>query len=580
MSTELGSSRTARLSAIVLTAFTLLAANLAVMQLWNGERYRGLSERNRIRIIYLEGPRGRILDRHGRALASNRLSFNCSAVPQEARDTIARSCGILGPLLDEPPEELEKRFERGKAGRFNTIVLAEDIPPARAMAIEEKLDLLPGLLIETRPQREYPLAEAAAHLTGYDGPLTGDEEDSLELYEYRLADWVGREGVEKTYEAYLRGRSGGLQIEVNNRGRIVKPLGVKEPIEGKDVQLTVDAELQRYVQGLLTGRKGAVLVMELEEGGLLAVNSSPSFDPNLFASVRGRKSVGPYLTDAEAPMMNRALRGQYPAGSIFKIVPALAALERRKASFTSEVFCSGFLMVGGKRFGCWKSSGHGRQAMAEAFAHSCNVYFYTIGMNAGLEAILEKARSLGFGDLTGIDLPGERRGFLPSREWKKRVKRESWYDGETANLSIGQGYLQITPTQALAMVSAIAVRGEMLRPHVLERVNGVKVSERSARRLPISEGALDAVRQGLERVVNSETGTGRLARAKGVRVSGKTGTAQSGQKRTHAWFVGYAPPERPKVAVVVFLDQGGRGGVDAAGIASSVFGWLKEASYL
>lgn len=579
MHPDRSAARSRRLAACALVAFALLLGNLARMQLWSGARYRELSEKNRLRVIYLEGPRGRVLDRHGREIVSNRLSFNCSVIPREARDTVHRSCALLGPLLGEDPEELEMRFERGKAGRFNTVVLAEDIDADQAIAIEERLDLLPGFLIETRPQRVYPLAGAAAHLTGYNGPLTDEEEENLELYEYRLADWVGREGLEKSYEAYLRGRSGGLQIEVNNRGRLVKALGVKEPVEGKDVQLTVDAELQRHVQGLLEGQKGAVIVMDLADGGLLSLNSSPTFDPNLFSSARGRRDVGPYLKDPRAPMLNRGIRGQYPAGSIFKVVPALAALERRKVTPASAVFCPGFLRIGGIRFGCWKKEGHGNQAMSEAFAHSCNVYFYTIGVHAGVDAVVERARQMGFGELTGIDLPGERRGFVPDREWKRRVRREAWYDGDTANLSIGQGALQVTPLQAVSMAAAVAT-GDVLRPFVLERVNGVKVSERSARRLPVSAASLAAVREGLDRVVNSDTGTGRLSRTEGTRVAGKTGTAQSGQARTHAWFVGYAPSDRPKFAVVVFLEQGGRGGVNAAGVAAGVFRWLKEARYL
>jgi penicillin-binding protein 2 len=284
-----------RLLVILSAAFLILAAYLAYMQIWRADYYGSLSEKNRIRILYLEAPRGRILDRRGQVMASSRLSFNCSVVPREARKTIAQSCRVVAEILGEDPKTLEERYHKRKPGVFNTVLLAEDLDPEKAMRIEERIDDLPGFMIETRPQREYAHNEAVAHLVGYIGPMTQDEIDSLDAYGYRKADWIGREGLEKSYESYLRGQSGGLQIEVDSRGRLVKVMGVKEPEDGKDIQLTVDAELQEFVQGLIRDQKGSVIVMDLDDGGILSINSSPSFDPNLFASTRGRKEVGKYL---------------------------------------------------------------------------------------------------------------------------------------------------------------------------------------------------------------------------------------------------------------------------------------------
>ncbi len=576
-----GDEKARRLQLVVLTCFALLLVNAARMQIFEGPRYKTLSEKNRIRVIYLEGPRGKIVDRNGLTLVTNRLSFNCSVVPREAASKLHKSCRIVAPILGVEPEELEKRFEKRRAGSsFNSVVLAEDIPQEAAIAIEERLDRLPGFVIETRPQRQYPLAEAAAHVTGYIGSQTREEAEDRDLYEYAASDWVGRDGIEKGYEAFLRGRSGGLQIEINSRGRIVKPLGVKEPKDGKNIQLTVDARLQSLVHTKLGGAKGAVVVMDLAEGGILSLNSSPSFDPNLFATSQGRRRVGRYLTDPRAPMLNRAIRGAYPPGSIYKIVTSMASLKRRKMSPSTRVNCPGWLLVGGRRFPCWKKEGHGSQDLEEAFAHSCNAYFYSAGLSAGLDAILERNAAFGFGELSGIDLPGERRGFIPTREWKKKTTGQGWYDGETANLSIGQGYLQVTPIQAMAMTAAVATGGEKLQPHVIEKINGVKVSERYTKPLDADPADLAAVKRGLEAVVHSDTGTGRLARLDGVRVAGKSGTAQSGQRETHAWFVAYAPAEKPKVAVAVFLEGGGRGGVAAAPIVQDVLEWLKGAGYL
>ncbi len=568
-----------RLTFLMLAGFAVLLVNLAWMQIVKGGHYRALSERNRIRVIFLEAPRGQILDRNGDVLATSRLSFNCSAIHREAKSRIKESCGVIGPILGVEPAELEKRFFKRKAGSFNTVLLAEDIPAAQAIAIEERLDALPGFLIETRPQRIYPLGESAAHLIGFTGPVREDEVDTLEARGYRQADWLGRDGVEKIYENFLRGSSGGLQIEVDSRGRLVRALGVREPKEGKDLQLTVDAKLQSLVQGLMRDRKGAILVLELKEGGLLAVNSSPSFDTNLFASTRGRKDVGKYLSGNNSPMMNRGIQGQYPPGSIFKVVTASAALERGKITPATTFVCAGHSMVGGNRFRCWNETGHGPQGLAEAFAHSCNVYFYRAGLASGADAIFERAVDFGFSKTSGIDLPGEKRGFVPSRDWKKRLNRGPWYDGETANLSIGQGSLQVTPLQALVMVSAVATNGQLFKPHVIEKVQGIKASERRARPMTVSRH-WKGIKDGLDQVVNSDTGTGRLARNADVRVAGKTGTAQSGQDRTHAWFVGFAPEEDPKVAMVVFLEHGGRGGVDAASLAAPVWKWLKDAKYV
>ncbi len=566
------------MAVLLIAAYALLGIHLAYMQIFRADYYRSLSEKNRVRVIYLEAPRGKIFDRGGRELATSRLSFNLSVVPREAKSRLSASCRVIGGILGQDPAALEKRFQKRKAGSFNSVILAEDISAAHAMAIEERLDLLPGFLIETRPQRVYPYGASAAHLTGYLGPMTGEEIEGLEEYGYRSADWLGRDGVEKSYESDLRGRSGGLQIEVNNRGRLVKALGVKEPIEGHDVTLTVDARLQEHVQELLDGQKGSVIVMELEHGGLLSINSAPSFDANLFSSAPGRREVGPYLKDPDAPMMNRGTRGHYPPGSIFKIVTALAALERRRLDTGTSIHCPGFSLIGGIRFRCWKDGGHGPQTLSEAFAHSCNVYFHNAGLRAGFDALRSKTLQFGFDERTGIDLPGEKKGFVPSRDWKRKTLKQGWYDGDTANLSIGQGYLQVSPVQSLVMAAAIAT-GEILYPHVIEKVRGVSVSERRAKPMNLDARALAAVRRGLHEVVNSDSGTGRLAKTPGLTIAGKTGTAQSGQDRTHAWFVGYAPETNPKVAMVVFLENGGRGGVNAATLASKVFGWLHEAGY-
>ncbi len=499
---------------------------------------------------------------------------------REAKNTIHETIQVISPVLKEDAQRLEEAFKKSKAGAFGSVILAEDIAPAQAMAIEEMLDTMPGVVIETRPQREYPYGEAAAHLLGYTGPMTDEEKESLDDEEYRASDWVGREGVEKSYENYLHGTSGGVQMEVNSHGRFLRALGMREPREGRDVQLTVDAGLQKFTQNLLKEKKASVIVMELSEGGILSMNSTPSYDSNLFSSSRGRREVGKFLNGAHSPMMNRAIRGQYPPGSIFKIITSFAGLENGKLKTYSTFHCPGYLLIGGKRFACWSEAGHGDQGLTDALAHSCDVFFYLAGISAGGDSIYSKALEFGFSQKTGIDLPGERPGFVPSREWKKKKNHQGWYDGDTANLAIGQGYLQVTPLQALVMVGAVATGGDRFVPHVIDSVGGIKVSERHGVRVRMTPAYLEAVKKGLDAVVNTDTGTGRLSRVAGLRVAGKTGTAQSGQQEDHAWFVGYAPAANPKIAMVVMVENGGHGGVVAAGIAHEIWEYLKQERYL
>lgn len=568
------------LSVLFFGLFLVVLGNLFRMQVLRHDYYLGLSEKNRLRVIYLEGPRGRILDRRGEPLAENRLSFNCAVYPMEAKKTLTQSLRIVSGILETSVEEMEAAYKKKKAGIFNTVLLAEDLKSQQAIAIEERLDSLPGFMIQTRPQREYPLKEAAAHVIGFTGAMTEEEEETLEDYGYRRADWIGRDGIEKSYESYLRGFSGGLQVEVNSRGRLIRPLGVQEPKVGRDVELTLDARLQKTCQDLLKDQRGAVVVMELKEGGILALNSSPAFDPNLFASSAGRRKVGKYLIDSKAPMMDRAIQGRYPPGSIFKLITALAALETRKMTAATEVTCPGFLMVGKMSFPCWKEDGHGPQALTDALAHSCNVFFYKAGLLAGIDGIAEKARAFAIDQLTGIDLPGETKGFMPTKSWKRKTVGTPWYDGDTANVAIGQGDVQMTPVRALVMIAAVATDGELLKPHLVRKIDGEAIAFKSARQLSVSPGHVTAVRRGAEAVMNSAGGTGRLAGPSGAKAGGKTGTAQSGQDKTHAWFVGYAPEESPRVALVVFLEHGGRGGVAAASVAKPIWDRLAELGYL
>ncbi len=573
-------ARASRLTLVWFVLFSLLALSLFRLQIVRGGYFRSLSEKNRLRLVNLEAPRGKIEDRNGKIIASSRLSFNCTAFLRERPSRIKKSFERLSAILGEDVEALERRYKKKKAGAYQSVVLAEDISLEQAVAIEEQLNLMPGLMIETRPLRTYPYAEATAHLTGYVGPQSQEESEEAEFHGYRPSDWVGRDGLEKSYESYLRGHSGGLQLEVDNKGQYLKVLGVKEPKEGLDLQLSIDADVQQFAYDQLQGKRGAVAVMDLASGGLLAMVNSPSYDSNLFSSSRGRKEVGKYFKDERSPMMNRAIQGQYPPGSIFKVITALAALESKKTVLNSTFSCPGFMIVGGKRFGCWKEGGHGTQNLYEAYAHSCDVFFYMTGRAAGPDAIHQKAVEFGYSLASGLDLPGERKGSVPSREWKKRRLHSAWYDGDTMNFSIGQGYLLVTPMQALGMAATMATKGLRIKPHLANKIDGMTVAERHSSPMEATPEYMAAVRKGLEEVVNSPTGTGRLAKIPGVRVAGKTGTAETHKDQTHAWFVGYAPADKPKVAFVVFLEFGGHGGLEAATLANALLLEIQKRGYL
>lgn len=574
-------TRAARLWAIFAVFFALILVNLFRMQILQGDDFKTLSEKNRIRVRLLEAPRGRILDRKGQPLADSRLSFNCSLFPQEARKHLDSNFAVLAPILDEEVETLRKRFLRGKPGQYGTVLLAEDIRIEQAMAIEERMDQLAGVLVETRPIREYPLGPAAGHLTGYTGPQTDAEKEMFADAGYGAGDWVGKTGLEAFYETYLHGKSGGLQMEVNSRGRLVRALGVREPQEGKDLTLALDADLQEEVYRLIDGRRAAVVVLDARDGGVLAMVSSPSYDPNRFASSAGRKTVDEYFQNEHSPMLNRVVQSAYPLGSVFKIVTAMAGFEQNKIDRSTRYHCPGHLMVGGKRFGCWKKEGHGSQDMLEGMAHSCDVYFYRTGLGAGVDAVRAMARVFGFDEKTGVDVPGERKGHVPSKDWKKRKLRAAWFEGDMANLAIGQGYLQVTPIQAAVSLAASGT-GHLVRPHVVQKIDGVPVvSSRPGWRLDVSTEDLDWVRKGLVQVVHSDTGTGKLSRIPGVTIAAKTGTAETGPGRpNHAWYAGYAPADDPQVALCVFLEYGGHGGVEAASVARGIWTWLKNGGYL
>jgi penicillin-binding protein 2 len=358
-------------------------------------------------------------------------------------------------------------------------------------------------------------------------------------------------------------------------------LGYKDPKKGKDLYLTIDVRIQKVCDKALEGKTGAAIVMDPDTGQILALSSSPSYDPNVFVRPEESEERTRLLKDSsQRPLFNRAVSGIYPPGSVFKIVVSSAALQLARLNTQTKFNCTGTFVLGRGQFDCWKEGGHGQQNVIEALMNSCNVFFYNAGRGLGVDNIEEFSRMFGFGKKTGIDLPDEAKGMVPGRAWKKAHKKDSWYEGDTVNYSIGQGYLLVTPIQVLEMMSVMANKGSLARPYIVNRVDTDEIGKTELHNIGLSESTIRTVREGLYRVVSSEGGTGKRAKLQGVAMAGKTGTAQNPQGRTHAWFTGFAPFDDAKVCVVVFLEHGGKGGLEPSEIAKEIFEEARRRGYL
>jgi penicillin-binding protein 2 len=560
--------------------FAMLALGLIYTQIIRYPYYSRLSRDNAIRIIPVEGPRGTIYDRNGTELVGDRICYNVAVVYQELRNR-EKLIRLLSRLLDTPREEIERAIDRSAARPYAPVTVLEDIDKDKAFALEEESFDIRGLVIETKSIRNYIYNNSGSHIFGYLSEISERELESLKEYGYRAKDLVGRDGLEKYYNNDLAGVDGGLQIQVDNKGRQVGVLGYKDPIKGKDLRLTIDIGLQKLCDKALEGKSGAAIVMNPNTGEVLALSSSPSYDPNIFIKAEESGQRLKLLRDkSQYPLLNRAISGIYPPGSIFKIVVASAALQLNKINSQTHFNCTGTYVLGKGKFDCWKEGGHGDQNVTDALMNSCNVFFYNTGRATGVDNIEHFARMFGFGARTGIDLPDEAKGVVPGRMWKRSQKKDSWYEGDTINYTIGQGYLLVTPIQALEMVALIANRGSIVKPYIVNRVGSQEPVKQERRGAGIKEGVISTIREGMYRVVNTENGTGKRARLQGMAAAGKTGTAQNPQGRTHAWFVGFAPFGDPRICLVVFLEHGGKGGLEPSEIAKEIFEEARKRGYI
>jgi penicillin-binding protein 2 len=577
----------------VAAVFLVLLLRLWNLQVIEGYRYRTQSEDNRIRQVPISPARGPVFDRNGELLVENRPSFNLMVLPREVGDREALFAR-LSAFTGQDVASLEKNWQKGKRQpHYLPLPLVEDLGRERMEQLAENAVNLPGVFIEARPVRYYPFGDMAAHVLGYMGQINEEELQKTDYDGYRSGDFVGKSGLEKDLEADLRGEAGNHLIEVDVKGKMLRILRTREPKPGRQVYLTLDRGLQQTLEKAFGDEAGSAVVLDVHTGEVLAMASNPRFNPADFAQGISSTEWQQLLQNPRHPLTNKVLQGQYPPGSTFKIVTALAALKAGVTTPERSFFCPGQITIGNHRFRDWKRGGHGMTDLRKALKESCDVWFYQVGFETGIDKISSMAMALGLGHSTGIDLSGEKKGLIPTREWKRRAFHEDWFDGETVNVSIGQGFVLTTPLQLAVMTATVANGGTVYRPYLVSKVedpSGEVVFQNRptvVREVGLKEENLRVVREALAAVVNEPHGTAYSCRLEGLRMAGKTGTAQvvrlkeklSVHKdedipyrfRDHALFVAFAPAEDPEIAMAVVVEHGLHGGSAAAPICQAVF---------
>ncbi|MBV9497511.1 MAG: penicillin-binding protein 2 [Acidobacteria bacterium] len=584
--------------------FVFLAGSFWFVQGVQAEKYRNLSESNALRELIIPAKRGLIMDRNGKILADNQPAYSLTldrslmkpllkADPQHRTKLVT----FLAAVLAVTPQEIESRFEKGKALPVaRPMPIGEDLTMTQVASIQAESISFPELSVDPVQRRNYPYGTMAAHVMGFIGEAT--EKDLAARKELKLGDLIGKRGVELKYDNFLRGKDGAQYWEYDSHGRRLAEYtrARREPVAGDNVYLTLDFELQRRAEQYFIENEfvGAAVALDPRNGEVLAMVSSPAFNPNVYSK---RFSPDTYKTIVSNPFrieLNRTIQGLYSPGSVFKAVMAMAGLADGVITTDTTYGCSGSGVFFGRRFRCYKKEGHGSVDVEHALKVSCDIFFYNTGARLGVDRISEYAHSLTFGEVSQIDLDGEKAGIVPSTKWAAEKQHRKWYPSETISVSIGQGPLIVTPLQTANMMAAIASGGTVYQPHVVRMIEKagadgkvaqrLKVEPRVLHKVNLSQPALHAVKEGLWKVVNEDGGTGSNARVEGLDVVGKTGTvqviAQHGWVKTeglpfkykdHAWFASFASRDDPAMVVVVFVEHGGHGGVDAAPLAKLLY---------
>jgi penicillin-binding protein 2 len=574
---------------VVLRIGLLLVVALLGLRLWHlqireGPYYRDLSENNRTRSVILEPARGLIYDRNGVLLANNVPSFSLYVSLEDVKDRDVL-VDQLTTLIGLDPELVRKKLAARGAKQLPR-KLKDRLTLREATLIESHRLDLPGVMIQVESQRNYPSGIIAAHVLGYVGEVSAEQLEKPEFAELHQGSIVGQYGVEKYFDRVVRGQAGQKSVEVDALGHEKRTVVVDQPRAGDDLYLTIDARLQKIAEDLLGPESGAIVALDPRSGDILAMASRPAFDPNTLSRELTGKQWVEIVQDEGRPLNNRASQGQYPPGSTFKVMMAAAALESNTVTPSSTVYCNGGYQFGRRLYHDWKAGGHGPVDLKKALIHSCDVYFYTVGQRMGIDTIASFGHQFGLGEETGVELPSERIGIMPSSAWKQKAKNEPWLPGETISASIGQGYVTVTPLQMASLIGTVANDGMTYRPRlvrsIMDRDTG-RLQELEAvekNRLKIKPEYLKLIKEALAGVVTEGTAT--RAKSTLVTIAGKTGTAQTAALRTgpekdipkklrdHAWFVAFAPVENPRIAVAVLAEHMGHGGSAAAPLAKEL----------
>ncbi len=562
-------------------------------QVLQGSYYRERSENNRLKTQVLYAPRGLILDREGNVLAGNNLSFDLELIREDMQIPQEDLLAAVSRVVELPLEQLEERVEKYESlRRFRPIVLKENLSLEEVSHFASRRESYAGIRVHQKHLRHYSGDVLGAHLMGYVGEVTAEQVERAAGRDQKLlpGDLVGKAGLELKYNRELQGANGEKQMVVNSLGREIREHGRQQPIQGCTVRLTIDRDIQAAAEEAFGEETGAAIFLDPNSGRILALVSRPVFDPNKFAVRLSGEFWDSIISNPEHPLQNRAIQSKYPPGSAFKIVMAAAGLEEGVITPATARTCVGQTRIYNHTFRCWRAGGHGTVALKEAIHKSCNVYFYHLGAQLGIDNIHKWAARFGLGSETGIDLDPETPGLIPSAAWKQKTYKQPWYPGETISIAIGQGYLEVTPVQLAVAMAAVGNGGTRYQPYLVEEIEGRDGYYEGRRFTPhklddlgVRPSTIRVLKEALWMVVNVDGGTARRARVAGFDVCGKTSTAQihtasAGVKpkdlpremRDHAWFSGFAPRDNPEIAFCVFIEHGGHGGDTAAPVVQKV----------
>jgi len=582
---------------VVLGVGILIMFRFWQLQIFQGAKWRILATENQFRKVRVLAGRGFILDRKGRVMAKNRPGFNLAVIPADVNQ---KTIDLLAGTLNARAQDLAERIKSGRRwSPFVPVTIKENLSWEETSQLEEHFRDLSGVDIEYRPIREYPQSEVACHVLGYIGEMSPLELEQPEFASYQMGDYMGKAGVEKLFEKWLRGKDGYKFKMVDAQGRERPPsiipgviFKAKEPAAGKDVRLTIDLDLQELAGSLLKDKAGSIVMLSVKDGKVLTMANSPTFNPQVFGNPFHPEEWRKLETDPSHPLYNRAVQGMYPPGSTFKVIDALAGLQEKVVDPDQKLRCKGVYYFGGIPFKCWRKGGHGAIALANAIIQSCDIYFYQLGHRLGVDRIAQYANLLGLGMKTGIGFPNESGGLIPTSAWREKVRGEKWHPGDTISVAIGQGFVLVTPLQAAVLAMVIANEGELFKPVILEEIQGVPAQElnkyaaKMIQKVNFSPDTWKLVKTAMSEVVSNPSGTAYWgARSDKVKIAGKTGTAQvvkakrfegMSEKdipvkfRDHAWFIAYAPADNPRVAVSVLVEHGGHGASAAAPLARTM----------